>query len=59
MLIFRALYLLLSLLILVSCSKKNIEDAVIKESLELQVLEVYDIGKDCSKAVMFYTQQKI
>ena len=47
MLIFRALYLLLSLLILVSCSKKNIEDSVIKEkSLELQVLEVYDIGKD-------------
>tara|TARA_B100000886_G_scaffold197460_1_gene136128 strand:+ start:86 stop:934 length:849 start_codon:yes stop_codon:yes gene_type:complete len=47
MLIFRALYFLLSLLILVSCSKKNIENSVIKEkSLELQVLEVYDIGKD-------------
>jgi len=38
---------LLSLLILFSCSKKNIENSVIKEkSLELQVLEVYDIGKD-------------
>ena len=47
MLIFRALYFLLSLLILFSCSKKNIENSVIKEkSLELQVLEVYDIGKD-------------
>ena len=47
MLIFRALLFLLSLLILVSCSKKNIEKSVIKEkSLELQVLEVYDIGKD-------------
>ena len=47
MLTFRALYFLLSLLILFSCSKKNIENSVIKEkSLELQVLEVYDIGKD-------------
>ena len=47
MLIFRALYFLLSLFILVSCSKNNIENSVIKEkSLELQVLEVYDIGKD-------------
>ena len=47
MLIFRVLYFLLSLLILFSCSKKNIENSVIKEkSLELQVLEVYDIGKD-------------
>ena len=47
MLIFRTLYFLLSLLILFSCSKKNIENSVIKEkSLELQVLEVYDIGKD-------------
>ena len=47
MLIFRALYFLLFLFILVSCSKNNIENSVIKEkSLELQVLEVYDIGKD-------------
>ena len=47
MLIFRAIYFLLSLFILVSCSKNNIENTVTKEkSLELQVLEVYDIGKD-------------
>ena len=47
MLFFRAFYLLFFLLILVSCSKDNIEKSVIKEkSLELQVLEAYDIGKD-------------
>ena len=47
MLISRFLYFLLFLLIFVSCTKKNIENSVIKEkSLELQVLEVYDIGKD-------------
>ena len=47
MLTFRALYFLLFLFILVSCSKNNIENSVIKEkSLELQVLEAYDIGKD-------------
>ena len=47
MLIFRSLYFLLSLIILVSCSKNNVENSVIKEkSLELQVLEAYDIGKD-------------
>ncbi len=47
MLVSRALYFLLSLLILVSCAKDNLEDTAIKEkSLELQVLEVYDIGKD-------------
>ena len=47
MLTFRALYFLLSLFILVSCSKNNIEKSVIQEkSLELQVLEVYGIGKD-------------
>ena len=47
MLVSRALYFLLSLLILVSCAKDNLEDTTIKEkSLELQVLEVYDIGKD-------------
>ena len=46
MLFFRALYLLFFLLILVSCSKKDLKDSVIKEkSLELQVLEAYDIGK--------------
>ena len=38
---------MLFFLILVSCAKDNIEDAVIKEkSLELQVLEAYNIGKD-------------
>jgi len=47
MLIFRSLYFLLFLFILVSCSKNNIEKSVIKEkSLELQVLEAYNIGKD-------------
>tara|TARA_B100000886_G_scaffold190148_1_gene130826 strand:+ start:1799 stop:2647 length:849 start_codon:yes stop_codon:yes gene_type:complete len=47
MLVSRALYFLLFLLILVSCAKDNIEDSAIKEkSLELQVLEAYDIGKD-------------
>ena len=47
MLILRSLYLLLFLFILVSCSKNNIEKSVIKEkSLELQVLEAYNIGKD-------------
>ena len=47
MLVSRALYFLLFLLILVSCAKDNIEDAAIKEkSLELQVLEAYNIGKD-------------
>ena len=44
---FRAFYLLFFLLIFVSCTKDNIENSVIKEkSLELQVLETYDIGKD-------------
>ena len=47
MLISRALYFFLYLLILVSCAKDNIENTSIKEkSLELQVLEAYDIGKD-------------
>ena len=47
MIVSRALYSLLFFLILVSCAKDNIEDAVIKEkSLELQVLEAYNIGKD-------------
>ncbi len=47
MLVSRFLYFLLSLFILVSCTKNNIENSVIKEkSLELQVLEAYDIGKD-------------
>ena len=47
MLIFRSLYFLLFLFILVSCSKNNIEKSVIKEkSLELQILEAYDMGKD-------------
>ena len=47
MLIFRSLYFLLFLFILVSCSKNNFEKSVIKEkSLELQVLEAYNIGKD-------------
>ncbi len=47
MLFFRALYLIFLLLIFVSCSKDNTKISVIKEkSLELQVLEAYDIGKD-------------
>ena len=47
MLFFRALYLIILLLIFVSCSKDNTKISVIKEkSLELQVLEAYDIGKD-------------
>ena len=47
MLFFRAFYFLFLVISLVSCSKENIENSVIKEkSLELQVLEVYDIGKD-------------
>ena len=47
MIFFRALYLLFFFLILVSCSKKDLKDSVIEEkSLELQVLEVYEIGKD-------------
>ena len=47
MLFFRALYLIFVFLIFVSCSKENTKNSVIKEkSLELQVLETYDIGKD-------------
>ena len=47
MLISIFLYFLLFLLTFVSCAKNNFENSVIKEkSLELQVLEVYDIGKD-------------
>ena len=47
MIVSRALYFLLFFLIIVSCAKDNIEDAAIKEkSLELQVLEAYNIGKD-------------
>tara|TARA_Y100001935_G_C17250274_1_gene480595 strand:+ start:370 stop:1218 length:849 start_codon:yes stop_codon:yes gene_type:complete len=47
MLIIRALYLISILLIFVSCSKNNIEKSIIKEkSLELQVLEAYNIGKE-------------
>ena len=47
MLVSRALYFLLFLLILVSCAKDNIKDSAIKEkSLELQVLEAYNLGKD-------------
>ena len=47
MLFLRALYLIFLLLIFVSCSKDNTKISVIKEkSLELQVLEAYDIGKD-------------
>ena len=47
MIVSRALYFLLFFLILVSCAKDNIKDSAIKEkSLELQVLETYNIGKD-------------
>ena len=47
MVLFKAFKFLFFLLILVSCSKNEIKDSSIKEkSLELQVLEVYNIGKD-------------
>ena len=47
MVLFKAFKFLFLLLILVSCSKNEIENSSIKEkSLELQVLEVYNIGKD-------------
>ncbi len=47
MVLFKAFKFLFLLLILVSCSKNEIKDSSIKEkSLELQVLEVYNIGKD-------------
>ena len=47
MIFFRALYLLFFFLIFISCSKKDLKNSVIEEkSLELQVLEVYEIGKD-------------
>ena len=59
MLIFRALYFLLFLFFLVSCAKNNIENSTIKEkSLELQVLEAYDIGKDALEGGDVYMQQK-
>ena len=47
MYILRALFLFFFFIILVSCSQDKIQPSVIKEkSLELQVLEVYNIGKD-------------
>ena len=47
MLFFRVFYLLFLLSILASCTKDNTKYSVIKEkSLEMQVLEAYDIGKD-------------
>ena len=47
MLVSRASFLLLFLLIFISCSKNDIKDSTIKEkSLDLQVLEAYNIGKD-------------
>ncbi len=47
MLIIRASFLLLFLLIFTSCSKNGIKDTTIKEkSLDLQVLEAYNLGKD-------------
>jgi len=47
MLFFRVFYLLFFLSILASCTKDNTKYSVIKEkSLEMQVLEAYDIGKD-------------
>ncbi len=43
----RTFLLLFSLLIFMSCSKKDIKDSKIKEkSLDLQVLEAYNLGKD-------------
>ena len=47
MYILRALFLFFFFIILASCSKDKIEPSVIKEkSLELQVLEAYNLGKD-------------
>ena len=47
MLFFRVFYLLFLLSILASCTKDNTKYSVIKEkSLEMQVLEAYDSGKD-------------
>ena len=47
MVLLKAFKFLFFLLILVSCSKNNIENSTIKEkSLELQVLEAYNIGMD-------------
>ena len=47
MYILRSLFLFFFFIILVSCSKDKIQPSVIKEkSLELQVLEAYNLGKD-------------
>ena len=47
MYILSALFLFFFFIILVSCSKDKIQPSVIKEkSLELQVLEAYNLGKD-------------
>jgi len=47
MLIIRAFLLLFFLAIFTSCSKNEIKDSTIKEkSLDLQVLEAYNLGKD-------------
>ena len=47
MYILRALFLFFFFIVLVSCSKDKIQPSVIKEkSLELQVLEAYNLGKD-------------
>ena len=47
MLYIRASFLLLFLLLFMSCSKNDIKDSAIKEkSLDLQVLEAYNDGKD-------------
>ena len=47
MLYIRATFLLLFLLLFMSCSKNDIKDSAIKEkSLDLQVLEAYNDGKD-------------
>ena len=47
MLIIRAFLLLFFLVIFTSCSKNDIKDSTIKEkSLDLQVLEAYNLGKD-------------
>ena len=47
MYILRALFLFFFFIILVSCSQDKIQPSVIKEkSLELQVLEAYNLGKD-------------
>ena len=48
MIINKLIFLFALIFLITACSKKIDNESLIKEkSLELQVLEVYDIGKDC------------